>query len=298
MLAIFVSFAVLGCLFIPVGIVRLLRRRENSKKRSPLSRNLLRSPGESLRKKCDDLIWNIAVDLTLLPLLPLLLYATHLTQSYLLNQAETGFRIGLTVGLSLIIFLFLAFKLVKKLMRVWKLRLGYEAEQAMGQELDQLMRHGAVVFHDLPADGFNIDHIAVTPKGVYAVETKGRSKPNMNRGTEDATVVYDGKTFHFPGWSESSPLEQARSQAIWLARWLTSAVGETVAVTPVLALPGWFVDRKGRSDVLVISGREAPALLKAGRDVLSPSLVRRIEHQLDQRCRDVEPSMAKKESFT
>jgi len=120
------------------------------------------------------------------------------------------------------------------------------------------MRYGAVIFHDLPADGFNIDHVAVTPKGVYAVETKGRSKPNMNRGTEDAKVVYYGKTFHFPGWSESSPLEQARYQEIWLARWLISAVGETVAVTPVLALPGWFVDRKGRSDVLVISGREAP----------------------------------------
>jgi len=125
------------------------------------------------------------------------------------------------------------------------------------------MRYGAVIFHDLPADGFNIDHVAVTPKGVYAVETKGRSKPNMNRGTEDARVVYYGKTFHFPGWSESSPLEQARYQEIWLARWLISAVGETVAVTPVLALPGWFVDRKGRSDVLVISGREAPTLLKA-----------------------------------
>jgi len=147
-----------------------LRRCENGKKRSPLSRNLLRSPDESLRKKYDDLIRNIAVDLTALPLLPLLLYTIHLTQSYLLNQVETVFRICLTVGLSLIVFLYLVYKLINKLRRVWKLRLGYEAEQAMGQELDQLMRHGAVVFHDLPADGFNIDHIAVTPKGVYAVE--------------------------------------------------------------------------------------------------------------------------------
>src|SRR3569833_2566186 len=138
-----------------------LRRCENGKKRSPLSRNLLRSPDDSLRKKYDDLIRNIAVDLTALPLLPLLLYTIHLTQSYLLNQVETVFRICLTVGLSLIVFLYLVYKLINKLRRVWKLRLGYEAEQAMGQELDQLMRHGAVVFHEKPTDGFNFDFFVV-----------------------------------------------------------------------------------------------------------------------------------------
>ncbi|MDP2056521.1 MAG: hypothetical protein Q8K35_02020 [Thiobacillus sp.] len=80
----------------------------------------------------------------------------------------------------------------------------------------------------------------------------------------------------------------------WLSKWLTSAVGESVTVKPVLALPGWFVDRKGRGDALVISGREAPSILKAKHEPLSDSLIKRIEHQLEQRCRDVEPSLYKK----
>ncbi|MFZ3040812.1 MAG: hypothetical protein WA108_03305 [Thiobacillus sp.] len=89
---------------------------------------------------------------------------------------------------------------------------------------------------------------------------------------------------NFPGWIETKPLEQARRQAVWLSKWLTSAVGEAVTVRPVLALPGWFVERKSRSDVLLISGREAPSILKAKQEALSESMIKRIEHQLEQRC--------------
>ena len=36
-----------------------------------------------------------------------------------------------------------------------------DAEVAIGQELDQLMRDGAAVFHDMPAERFNIDHVVI-----------------------------------------------------------------------------------------------------------------------------------------
>ena len=225
--------------------------------------------------------------LATLPAIPLLLYAMHLSQSYILGQLESTFRIGTAVLLGLIAFAFLLFRFIRVIREVWKLRLGYEAELAMGQELDQLMRKGAIVCHDVAAENFNIDHVVVTRKGVFAIETKGRSKPNRGLGKDDAKVIYDGKVLKFPRWAETRPIEQAQRQAQWLARWLSSAVGEQVAVKPVLALPGWFVDRKGRSDVLVISGKEAYALMNAGYTSLPDSFVQRIEHQLEQKCRDV-----------
>ena len=55
----------------------------------------------------------------------------------------------------------------------------------------------------------------------------------------------------------------------------------------VLALPGWYVDRRGRTEVWVMSGKEVSGLVR-GRLVLGESLIERIIHQLDQRCRDVE----------
>lgn len=286
------AFIVLLSLSIPVGLVWIVRYLERQRRRSPLSQHLLRSPGESLRSELDDRMWDLAGYLMILPIIPLMFYAVQLQQA--LNTGGV-FRIsGLLVVVGLMGFAYVSFQTIKTMRKVWKLRLGYEAELAMGQELDQLMRQGAVVFHDVPAAGFNIDHVLVAPNGVFAIETKGRSKPNRDRGTEDVKVIYDGSGLNFPGWVETKPLEQARRQAAWLSKWLTSAVGDAVTVRPVLALPGWFVERKSRSDVLLISGREAPSILKAKQEALPDSMIKRIAHQLEQRCRDVEPSMYRK----
>lgn len=237
-------------------------------------------------------MWDVMGYLMGLMLMPLVLASTHLTQAYAAGRPPSASIIVIAIGL--LSFSFLFYKTYTSMRKVWRLRLGYDAELAMGQELDQLMRKGAAVFHDFPAEGFNVDHVLVVPNGVFAIETKGRSKPNRDRGTEDAKVTFDGKELSFPGWMETKPLDQARTQAQWLSKWLSSAVGEKVAVKAVVTLPGWFVDRKGRGDVLVISGREASSLLKVKQEPLPDSLVKRIEHQLEQRCRDVEPAMYKK----
>ncbi len=283
------AFIALAFLFIPAGFVLAVRFRERKRRRSPLSQQLLRSPGGSVRKALDDRILDVSGYLMALPLVPLMLYSTQLTQAYLEGRPLRFSLIFFVTGLTFFMFLF--YKTYTTMRKIWKLRLGYDAELAMGQELDQLMRQGAAVFHDVPAEGFNIDHVLVAPNGVFAVETKGRSKPNRNRGTEDAKVTFDGKVLAFPGWTETKPLEQTCAQAKWLSRWLGSAVGEAVPVKPVLALPGWFVDRKGRGNTLVISGREASSLLKVRQELLPDNLIKRIEHQLEQRCRDVEPAL-------
>jgi hypothetical protein len=119
-------------------------------------------------------------------------------------------------------------KMVKAGERIDNLRAGFDAELAVGQELDQLMLKGARVFHDFPAENFNIDHVVVSSQGVFAVETKGYTKPGDLKGREGATVVLDDQVLKFPNWTTAEPLEQAERQAKWLTKWLTSAVGELV----------------------------------------------------------------------
>ena len=46
------------------------------------------------------------------------------------------------------------------------------------------------------------------------------------------------------------------------------------------------MDRQGRGEVIVISGKEVESL-PGGRPVLDLAKITRIAHQLDQRCRDV-----------
>lgn len=276
--------------FIPVGLVYLWRKKHTARRRSPLSQMLLRSPGESVRTAHDDARDEALISFVMLPLVPLLLYSTHISQSYFLGKEESFIRTAVAVCIALLAVGYLLNLLLKQIKRISKLSQGYEGEVAIAQELNQLMRLGAFVFHDIPGEGFNIDHVIVSPTGIYAVETKSRMKPNRDRGSEDAKVVFDGVRLNFPGWSETAPLEQASRQAKWLENWLSSAVGERVGVKAVLALPGWFVDRRGKSDVVIISGKNAIGTFgKLSYASLSDELCQRVAHQLEQRCRDVEP---------
>lgn len=288
--AVLVLLVLLPGIFIAGFLLHLRRMRSRSRRRSPLSSELLRSPEQHLREQVDRLRDKVDESVTALLFIPLVLVTLHLAQSYLANVAETPVRMAITAVAIVGAIGFLTAKLLRLSKEFDQLRLGLDAELAVGQELDQLMRSGAAVFHDFPADKFNIDHIVISPGGVFAVETKGRAKPIKNRGTKDATVEFDGRALKFPEWIETKPLEQAERQARWLRNWLTSAVGSPMPVRSVLVLPGWFVERKGRGDVAVLSGKEVHHILKMGRgEPLTEQDIQRIAHQVEQRCRNVAP---------
>jgi len=266
-------------------------RRALAARRSPLTQDLLREPGHALRAQLEDSRLDISAWLMLASVMPVLLLAMHLAQSYLLRAPESILRFVFVGGLASACIGYGMWRAIGVSRRADALKLGLDAELFAGQELDQLMRQGAAVFHDFPAEKFNVDHIVVAPQGVFAIETKGYSKPNRARGDEDARVEFDGRTLKFPTRTTAKPLEQAERQAQWLAKWLSSATGEPVSAVPVLALPGWFVERKGRGAVRVFSGRELGLLLKArGNQPLSPDQMQRIVHQVEQRCRNVKPT--------
>lgn len=252
-------------------------------RRNPLSAGLLRPVAHTLREQLDDVNGSLAAALTAITPLPLMLYVESSAQHNVVSLTILAVA-ALTGTLYFVVWLT---RLVRK---ARDLRLGMDAEMAVGEELNTLMREGFWVFHDVPGDGpFNVDHVLVGPRGVFAVETKGRAK--RIRATHDGhkVVFRDGK-LEFPGWTETEPLAQARRNAAWLAKWLSSAVGETVQVQPVLAIAGWFIERKSRGDVGVISGKNPEGyFLKVQGFPLTDKQVQQIRHQLDQRCRDVVP---------
>lgn len=271
----------------------LFRRKRLTlgERRSPLSVDLLRPPGHTLRQQLDVGRGDLGAELMVLMLLPALLLAFLYVTSLLTGRTNPMWLlIFAAVGVAAF-SVYQTRKLLSQAKQMEQWGLGMDAEMAAGQELDQLMRTGAAVFHDLPAENFNIDHVVVARQGVFAVETKGYRKPNRNGGAADATVIYDGKALKFPEWSGTGALAQAERQARWLSEWLTGVTGEKVEATPVLALPGWFVDRRGRGSVVVLSGGEIKEhLLKArSATALTDAQVERVARQVEQRCRDVKP---------
>jgi hypothetical protein len=271
-----------------------LQRRE--RRRAPFCQDFLREPGHSLRVAFDDISVDFHLYLCALAYSPLILFLF----GWLYRDAKilTG-RVELAtyIVFCLVLLSVLSRKIVRTMEQRKRCQLGLEGEIATAQELMPVIRKGYWVFHDIPMDGpANIDHVVVGPSGVYALETKARRKPTNRKEKDSAKVVFDGQ-LRFPGWDESKPLEQARGQAEWLTKWIWKAAGEDVKAKPILVLPGWFIERTKPSTVFIINPKNLEKVLAPAnpREPLSEETIRRIVHQLDQRCRDVVPGFRSSE---
>lgn len=261
---------------------RFMRRRD--KRRSPLTLKFQNLPGDGLRKaisKHDDAIDEAGALVMVTG--PVLLSAWLLARMDKTGVDWSGMRFGVGDAMFLIVgVLLLAWSLWRLVRHAGKRRNyvdGLQAEQMVAQCLTPVIADGGIVFHDFPADHYNIDHIVIGSSVVFAIETKWRKKP-ADTGKNSARVQYDGSQLIFPHHAEAKPVEQAGYQAEWLSRFLASAVGETVRVVPVLALPGWFVENTNRAvrhPVLVTNCHNSRFMMG---DKFGPALPEPLRHRV------------------
>jgi hypothetical protein len=272
---------------VPFLILIVYRRRYRAEgKRAPFTSNFFRSPGESLNQQIQEVSEEITINLFSLMVLPLLI----LPSMFFFGRGNISLLLpGLCILTVFALEGFFGKNLWKLLNKRRALRLGYDGELAVGQELNQLMLDGYRVYHDFQTDKFNIDHIVVGCAGVFAVETKARSKIMGKNRSAGFRVRCDGKSIQFPEYEDSATLQQASRQAKWLRQWLSSAVGDPVPVQPLVALPGWFVERVSSNGIPVVNPKQIkPLIISKGKNNLSKNMIDRIVHQLDQKCRNVE----------
>jgi hypothetical protein len=277
-------------------VIRLIKNKKRNK-RNPLCRDILRGPGESLRIKLAELNDKIEEKGMMLLFWPTIMVGASFSQMYFIGKQFNAAAIITYGGGTTFVIIYFAIQYYKLLRERIAYALGLDAELAVGRELNYLMLAGFHVYHDFPEEKNNIDHIVIGPSGVFAVETKGKSKPDRKRGSADAKVVYDGQRLIFPDNETNSEfIVQAKKQSASLSKWLSKAVGEPVDVKPVLALPGWFVERR-KPDLTILYGY-AKDYLKAlqGKAILSEELIQRIVHQVEQKCRDVAPKAYQKQN--
>jgi hypothetical protein len=274
------------------GILAVIKA--NKRFLNPLTKSLARPPGTQLGRELgrEQIETGFGILEIVFPsLVPILVYAQ--TKEKILSGEP------LAVGLLMVVLIgwaiwvgYSTWKLLKRFDRIRVLRLAYECELAVGQELDLLMLNGFRVFHDIPAGNFNIDHIVVGECGVFAVETKGRSKRlnGPEEGKKGYQVIYEGGVLKFPGWRDKESPEQASRQAKWASKWLSDATGLKVPVRPVVVLPGWYIENKDRPVVPVIaSGYIQKYFQSQHQGLFDQQQVQQIVYQIDQKVRDIAP---------
>ncbi len=291
--SLFLTAIIAGTLLLPPVATVWYYNRKNRTKASPLSQKQLRLPGHSLREKIDELTGDLMANLVTIPFLPVILYSLLLV--IFQTSSFPPFILSLFILAVIISVGFFTIKNYKILQQRNRLRLAYECEVAVGQELHNKLIHGFRIFHDFPAEKFNIDHVVIGPSGVFAVETKGRAKfaKKENRNWD---VHFDGTVLQFPGWEEREPVLQAERQAVWLHRWLGNATGENIPVTPVLALAGWYVVREKSSNILIYNGKNPDFLAKRSQ-ILSEQQIHNVAFQVENRCRDIGEKSYKELTF-
>jgi len=262
-------------LFLPLiltfgGLLLLKWSERRNVRRAPFDAKALRNQaGAQIRKQLEDAtdgFWSVAATALFAgPAIPLLIFtleASFRSPEFISINVWIIALYLLTVGVGSTILIAQANRHLQVMRRC---REGLAAECATAQGLETLVPDGLMVFHDLPADGFNIDHVVVGQGVVFAVESKSRRKSSVS-SKDSARVRYDGKTLRFPEHLESKPLEQAARQARWLADFLTGTTGNPVRVIPVLSLPGWYVELTASiptasNDVRVINPK-APSFMR------------------------------------
>lgn len=279
--------------FVPLVVIMLWWERSvrHQQRQSPLVRELLRSPGHSLREKLDGLESDIVGRLLIATFMPLLMYAMHISQSHFGQDPESTTRTLSSVLIATVAIGWMARSLPHLLLERRRCVLGLEGELAVAEELNQLMLDGCRVFHDVPIKYGNVDHVVISRSGVYSVNTKMRGKRAGQKSAAEVRIDHEKNLMTFPDGAFPIPTEKLQMEARCLSEYLTSAVGEPVDVEAMLALPGWFIkDRIGRGPVFVFNPLKPQRFFLQNRQRLSHEVIQRIAHQIEQLCRDVKPS--------
>ena len=206
---------------------------ENTSK-SPLTGQPLRYPGQSLddeiAKKIDDEgITYIAFGLVSVVLAGLEWWRWYAD----IKPSPIIYSV-----LAVIVGTFSFYKVLKLKKQITKLKLGRDGERVVGQYLEVLREQKCKVYHDIIGESFNIDHVVISTRGVYTIETKTYSKPAKGQ----AIIVASGNRITINGKeSQTDIVTQVHAQAHWMSQFFKENVNKSPCVFPVVVFPGWFV---------------------------------------------------------
>ncbi len=157
--------------------------------------------------------------------------------------------------------------------------LGIGGERLVADELRELERLGCHVIHDVPSSrpGANVDHVVVGPPGVFAIETKTRTKK------KDSRIKFDGVILTIDGHDHAKEIrEQVEACCTEISNDIRAMTGKSIPVRGVVLFPVWYVDnpRPTSHKLWVFNPKSFVSFLQYEERVLDDEAVYAIASQL------------------
>ncbi|MDI6743178.1 MAG: nuclease-related domain-containing protein [Smithella sp.] len=188
------------------------------------------------------------------------------------------------IAISAVLYAIIRSMILRKKLKA--LKLGRDGEIAVGQHLDLLREKGAKILHDIPGQGFNIDHVVIDESGIYVIETKTYSKPEKGQ----TNIIYDGGKIIVNGKEpERNPVIQVKAACSWLKELLEKSTGKEYHPKAVVLFPGWFVQPTAEaknSDVWVLNPKALPAFISKSKSQLKKDEVNIFSYHLSRYVRE------------
>ncbi len=250
--------------------------KKNQQNRSPIREKPLRNPGQSLDREIERLVSEDIVPYISIIAVAIIFAAFEWWRA--LTQAPPQ-PVQVTI-VTLVVICFSVYKIARNWHRLNLMELGLEGEKVVGQGLEDLRRQGCRVLHDIPGKGFNLDHVVISPQGIFVIETKTFTKPAGHQ----AKVEFDGQKILVNGFEPSRNLvAQAEAERLWLQELVLQMSAKSFRTRAAIVFPGWYVinaKRTAASDIWVLNPRALPGFIAAEPEILKPEDIALVTHCL------------------
>ena len=252
----------------------------NKNTKSPITDKLLRQPGQSL----DEEIQNILDD-KITPYIIASALAIFITfYEWYRLYFETPPMPWLLTSLTILTVSYSLYKIIPLRKKLKAMRQGSEGEKAVAELLVFFREAKMKVLHDVVGNNFNLDHVVVSTRGVFLIETKTYSKPLKGK----AEITFDGKVIYKNGISIGDDIViQVKAGSKWLSDLIEEITARKYDVQPIVVFPGWFVKMTpgNTSGIWVLNPKVIGTFIDKKEETLSEEEVKLISNHLGRYIR-------------
>lgn len=232
--------------------------------------------GESLQKKIDAdyekyfSIWGFFIVFFVLTIFIWLFYFGIYEVTLTLAITFSVFT-----GVVLIYGIRKSLRLIKHMRNCYK---GMEGERLVGEMLNKLNSDSVRIFHDICGDCFNVDHLIISTRGIFTIETKHYDR------TRGYKFLYQDGRLMFNGRQCNTLINQMDGEASFISEKIESLCGRIYPIQKVAIIIGAYIENPSNdfSKYWILNENSFPKFFSSVKETLSIEEVRSISTQVTE----------------